>query len=230
MLLLGPGFAILSAHLCAGSDGNKRLRAGSYAIVAAWMGWIISGICAAVIFPRYPLSEFPPERYAILFTIPGFISGFTVVLICADRFRNLTPARVITRPLTIAFLVITVLLFYGAYFLSTTRTYRSLPWSASEIRQFYWGEDFLPDYTYHLKAKMREEEFEAFVRRHGLTLHSAERQYADKSRSASWSSAEKLKWWDPSASLEGTYVTQEGDGWVLAKYENGYLYYYAMNH
>jgi hypothetical protein len=206
------------------------VSAALYSSGAAWIGWIISGICAAVLFPGYPLSAFPPERYAILFTVPGFISGFIAVVSCANRFKNLTPARVMTRPLTIAFLVVTVVLFYGAYFVSTSETYRSLPWSASEIRQHYWGETFLPDYEYFIKAKIPAEEFEPFARGRGLTPHTADRQYSDKTRSISWSSAEKLKWWDPSASVEGTYVAQAGDAWVMAKYENGYLYYYAMNH
>lgn len=43
-------------------------------IFCAYSGWFISGIIAATVFPEYPEGG-PPEHIAILFAIPGFITG-----------------------------------------------------------------------------------------------------------------------------------------------------------
>ncbi len=113
-----------------------------------------------------------------------------------------------------------------------TTARRALPSSAEDIHEWEQDFGFLPDFTYHLKAKITEEHFHHYVDKFGLTPHTSTRQYT---QSADWLSWESLPgsvgdWWNPSNSLEFTFVRQEDDFWMFAKYEHGYLYLTALDH
>src|SRR5688572_18330631 len=109
---------------------------------------------------------------------------------------------------------------------------RALPRTAQDVHEWYWEDRFLPDYSYHLKAKITPDEFQRYVQRLGLTLHTPVRQYQDDMHWLSWQSAPGFtnRWWDVSDSLVGTYVEQGHDTWSFAKYERGYVYVSSLNH
>ena len=110
---------------------------------------------------------------------------------------------------------------------------RALPWSASDVHEWIWSETLLPDYSYHLKARVTEEEFGRYTARFGLTPHAETRQYSEAAPLwLSWRTPDNFKgdWWTPSETLNGTFVANEGRTWTFAKYEHGYLYLASLAH
>jgi hypothetical protein len=125
--------------------------------------------------------------------------------------------------------------FLGAAFGadSGSRSWRGyLPTNATEISEWSWSDGFLPDYSYVLKARVTPANFDSFCSELGLTLHTTNRHYADDPTWLSWSAPPGFTstWWNPSPTLENTYVSQSNDTWSFAKYENGFLYFQSLNH
>ena len=106
---------------------------------------------------------------------------------------------------------------------------RLLPGDAKDVHELIHENGLLPDYTYQLKAKISDEQFRKYVERLGLTPHFSGRPYSDEQHWLNWQAREP-DWWDPSESLDGTYVEQIGDTWTFAKHERGYLYLMSLNH
>ena len=110
---------------------------------------------------------------------------------------------------------------------------RALPFDAEDVHEWYMANGFLPDYSYQLKAKITHEQFLRYVSRLGLTPHSDTRRYTQSPIPwLSWRAQPSFKgdWWDPTASLSSAFVSQDGDCWTFAKYENGYLYLSSLDH
>jgi hypothetical protein len=115
---------------------------------------------------------------------------------------------------------------------STTISWRSsLPDTATDVKEHAWADGFLPDYDYYLRARISTVEFEKFVKDLELTPHATNRVYSESS-CLSWSGhlLGDSEWWNPTESLEGTYVREGGTNWTFAKYENGYLYFRSLDH
>jgi|UniRef100_UPI00378382F2 hypothetical protein len=110
--------------------------------------------------------------------------------------------------------------------------HRALPRSAQGVQEWYWADGFLPDYSYHLKARITQQEFDNYVKKLGLTPHTLERAYTDDVHWLNWQALPQFTngWFDPSDSLTATFVSQEGDCWAFAKYEKGNLYVTSLNH
>lgn len=109
---------------------------------------------------------------------------------------------------------------------------KELPWGASEIYEWYQQETLLPDYVYFLRAKISQEEFFKYIKKLDLEKHTDSSSYPDEKAGLSWAASYGVdtKVWNPSESLKETYVWQKGHEWVLAKYENGFVYLKALNH
>lgn len=231
MVLIGPLFAACGAWLNRG-DRREQWRAGLASGAAAWAGWMVSGGCAALLFPKYPISQYPPERYAVLFTVPGFLTGWAALLFFLKQ-RQAAPGRgAVLREAAAGFAAlstVTAVLFYLAFAMTTVPTYRALPWSAANVQQYYASDPFLGDFTYYLKARMPQEEFEPFVAKLGLTPHAPNRVYPGRIEYPGWSSTSATTWWTPSESDAGTFVHQDGDCWILAKYEKGWVFVHASS-
>ncbi len=129
------------------------------------------------------------------------------------------------------------LLVFGCWWagweMTTPPARKALPWSAREVRD-EGSEDFPSDYTYYLKARIAAEGFAPYCRKLGLSPHSQGRKYAADATWLSWMpltlSGKDIPWWDPSGSLEGTWVQQEGHSWTLAKFERGFVYLKSLSH
>jgi hypothetical protein len=119
---------------------------------------------------------------------------------------------------------------YAYYWFTASDLRRELPWAASEIKEQSY--DLFPDYSYFLKAKMPEKDFAKYVGGLGLTLHTSASQYGDDMQWLHWPSPpfRQLDWWNPTPSLEQTYVQQAGHEWTLVKYEDGYVYATSYSH
>jgi hypothetical protein len=98
--------------------------------------------------------------------------------------------------------------------------------------EWSWSDGFLPDYSYVMKARISQGDFEAFRLTLNLAPHTPERRYSDDVHLLSWSAPSGFTntWWDASTSLETTFVNQGNDTWSFAKYENGFLYFQSLNH
>lgn len=109
---------------------------------------------------------------------------------------------------------------------------RMLPSSAREIRDQQWREWLLPDYQYLLKARITAAEFNDYVKQLGLTPHTSARRYSGETVWLRWDAAppESGHWWNPTESLDGTFVHQEGDTWTFAKWEGGFVFLKSINH
>ena len=108
----------------------------------------------------------------------------------------------------------------------------SLPEKATEIEEWSWSDGFLPDYTYFMRARVSESGFTEFITKLDLTLHTASRSYSQDVSMLSWhySPEGNVAWWNPSESLQETYVSESSDTWTFAKYEGGFLYFHSFSY
>ncbi len=109
---------------------------------------------------------------------------------------------------------------------------RALPSNAEDVHEWFREDGFLPDYRYKLKAKISDEQFHRYIERFELTPHSPQRRYSDSPETwLRWQDHRRqTEWWDPSESLDETFVRQVGDTWTYAKREREYLYLQSINH
>lgn len=110
---------------------------------------------------------------------------------------------------------------------------KCLPTTASDIKVFVWKEDLLPDYEYYLKAKISKQDFLRYIDTFNLVLYSDTLKFEDD---AIWNGLSGVfrdsvkTWWLVDESKDSSYIWNKGQEWNVAKYENGYLYFYANNH
>jgi len=128
--------------------------------------------------------------------------------------------------------------WYSWYRLTTSPLRLALPRGSTEVTDLYEDFGFSPDYSYYLKAKLPSmKSFTQYCSDMNLTPHTEQRIYSDSTTWLSWRQPcisrppyTPIAWWKPSSSLSGTFVRQGGHGWVMAKYEDGYLYVKAISH
>lgn len=107
---------------------------------------------------------------------------------------------------------------------------RELPWTAEDVHERYWSDGFLPDDSYRLKARITDEQFRRYIAKFELTPHAPTRAYSESPDLYLTWSPRTDTWWDPTDSLESTFVSQDRDTWTFAKHERGYLYLRSLNH
>jgi hypothetical protein len=109
---------------------------------------------------------------------------------------------------------------------------RALPSSAADVHEWGYADGFLPDFTYLLKARINPDEFQSYVKKARMTPHTADRKYDDDDTWLNWRFRGSCHetWWDPSDSIENTFVRNHGEEWGYAKYENGYIYVKSLDH
>lgn len=93
LFIFGPFYGVLSGLAAlrarpprwtkpARYSGLYDLYIGTSAVftsLAAYAGWLISGLQAMRAYPHYPHGGSPVEAVALLYTLPGFITGFLAV-------------------------------------------------------------------------------------------------------------------------------------------------------
>jgi hypothetical protein len=89
LFVVGPafGFVAVYRHIQSRLGG---LWSFLFATFCAYAGWFISGVTAMLLFPDYPYCGGPSEFTAILFTIPGFVTGW-FGLRTLSRFADRSP-------------------------------------------------------------------------------------------------------------------------------------------
>ena len=95
LFVFGPAFGFLAAYRHIGSRFGG-FWSFLFSTFCAYAGWFVSGVVAILLFPDYGSSEGPSEATALLFTIPGFFTGWLGLLVLrafADRAprRHLPP-------------------------------------------------------------------------------------------------------------------------------------------
>jgi hypothetical protein len=155
--------------------------------------------------------------------IAAGVSLFLIQLLFRAKTRH---SKIIGLQQIILLIVALSVIHFKAYDNDTWGFRKQLPWSASDIHEWYWEEGFLPDYSYCLKAKMSEEAFLDYVQEFGLK----KKEMPLENEYVRWSGPRtEESWWDVSTNLDDTYmfIDAQGDSWTLAKYENGYLYLHS---
>ena len=71
----GPAFGFWAAFRSFGSQ-NGMTMAFLFGAFNAYCGWLVSGLVAKTLFPWYPLFGGPSEPVALLFVLPGFVTGY----------------------------------------------------------------------------------------------------------------------------------------------------------
>jgi len=111
---------------------------------------------------------------------------------------------------------------------------KSLPKGATEVKEFYWTDGFLPDYEYYLKARITRTDFLWYCDTFNLILHTDTSAYTDDIGNLNLGGSihsDSLKhWWDTKTNMDSLFVWQRGDEWNIARYFGGYLYLYAHEH
>ena len=99
---------------------------------------------------------------------------------------------------------------------------RALPSTATDVHEHNW-DTYVRDYCYILKAKITPEEFEVYRKKLKLVPIPE-----NKKEEVDWQAWDNFgDWWDPSATVEGTFYnpTMTGSQHAFTKHENGYVYY-----
>ena len=164
------------------------------------------------------------QTYVLAFGILAAIASFWVVRLLV-RKRTTYSRRIGLQQILLLVIAISVIHFQ-AYNLAAWNFRKKLPWSATDVHEWSMTDMFIGDYGYCLKAKMSEEAFLDYVQEFGLEKKKMplDNEYVH------WSgSLHGEPWWDVSTNLDDTYmfIDAQGDGWTLAKYENGYLYLHS---
>ncbi len=175
----------------------------------AFIFWALSGI----------------DEVFVIVLVPLLVSAHYIKKSIGECLKG--GSKLKTAMLSLALIANIVAIPVSYYYVTTTAYRRFLPWGV-EIHEEKFSE--FQDYSYYLKAKVSEETFQDFVSHFKLKLHTAGSQYTDDTTWLSWQGLRAPSFWNPTASLKKTYVYQGGHCWELAKYENGYLYYYAFSH
>lgn len=108
-----------------------------------------------------------------------------------------------------------------------------LPASATEIKEFHYKDDFLPDYEYYLKAKMSRSDFQRYCDTLGLKLHHDSSRYTDDIANLTTGGgfSDSIKtWWNNTIQKDSLFVWQRGHEWNIARYVDGAIYLYAHEH
>jgi hypothetical protein len=79
-----------------------------------------------------------------------------------------------------------------------------------------------------LKAKVTEAEFIAATKRLKMIPHSEDSEYAQNSEALRWKQGPDKRW-NPLPAIDGTFIWHRLNWWQTAKYENGFLYYQALD-
>jgi hypothetical protein len=164
-MLLGPAMGVMAGFLA-----HQRARgvagAALMTLVASWSGWVVSCVCAAVMFPTYPRSGVPSEPIAMLFVVPGFVTGG---LALAWVYRS-ARARGSARGEAQVGLVLTALAALASVGLVQLHTYatmwparRHLPTGAVVLREDILVDAFIGDFVYEMDARMTEGEFREWM-------------------------------------------------------------------
>jgi hypothetical protein len=163
------------------------------------------------------------------FTLPGVAAGIAVIWWLSAARAQTKRFCILASALVVALYLSGIALCYSMF---TWEFRKALPWSAREIHECYMTEPLLPDYSYQLKARITEHEFRDYIARFKLTPHTSSRTYSEEAIWLSWNEVPGFErgWWDPSDSLDSTFVWEGNDTWIFAKYENGHLYLGSVNH
>jgi hypothetical protein len=217
--------------LCAARLRRERkswIRGFLLGSATTFLALVVCCFIAHFCFPRYPNQRIP-EPLANAFTLPGVAAGIAAVWFVSAAHATAKRFCVFGSVLVVVLYVGGLALCYETF---TWRFRKELPWSAHDVHEWYMSDTLLPDYSYQLKAQVTEDQFRRYITRFGLTPHTPTRSYSDSAIWLSWNRAPGFEggWWDPSASLDSTFVWQGYDTWTFAKFENGYLYLASVNH
>jgi hypothetical protein len=89
--------------------------------------------------------------------------------------------------------------------------------------EYYWDAGMLPDFVHCVRVMVSEAEFRRFVTKMGLVPYHGRGKFPECEYGASW--------WDASAEASRSFAAPRngsaGGTEMIAKFENGKLYYYA---
>ena len=98
---------------------------------------------------------------------------------------------------------------------------KGLPDTASDIREHRSG---VVDFTYLLRVRITEEEFETYVKRLGLELKSNGGYQGGANAEPGERNEDDPDWWSPIWSVDRVYgIRRDGDV-ISAKWEGGFVY------
>lgn len=170
-LVLAPALAIAAAYLQWQREENMAFGA-IVTGAAAWSGWVVSCVIAAVLFPGYPASGVPPEPVAMLFTLPGAATGGLCLAWLAARRTPTRGSRNVLMVLCATLTLATALSAWAlvALHLALTTPYarQELPESAVILSEEEMADSFIGDFTYNIDARMSEADFHGWMDRLGL--------------------------------------------------------------
>ncbi len=99
----------------------------------------------------------------------------------------------------------------------------ALPENATEVQEHYV--DLFPDYSYCLKAKIREEQVEAFAKELNMA-----REYTPDPPWGPSLGGGCPEWWTVSPEIDDVWVFRQRNIWSTVKWEDGYVYLYEYKH
>jgi len=225
--ILVPVVGVLSA-LRLRRERRPWFKGFIFASGAMFLALVFCCLIAKLCFPHYS-NQHPPELIANAFTVPSVVAGIAVIWYVSNTRLGSRRFCTFASALVLVLYLGGLLLCYEAF---TWSFRKALPWSAREVHESYMTDTLLPDYGYQLKARITEKEFRDYIARFDLTPHTATRTYSDDLVCLSWRYGPGFEggWWDPSDSLDATFVWQGDTTWTFAKYEHGYLYLSSLCH
>lgn len=213
--VLAPTTGVLCAWRLRCQDGSPLkgfiLGFGSVLCVIIAVSFL-----AILFFPEYPKGDIS-ELIAISFTLPVLVSSILAVWLVdwrrskANRFPLLSASSLV---------VLYLAGIYASYEMFTWSYRKSLPWSASEVKEYVWTDGFLPDFAYYLRAQITKEQYLNYVARFKL-VSGGKREL--------FNGPHEVPWWSPSAGAHEVYQLEDGDWSMEVVYENGIIWVMARN-
>jgi hypothetical protein len=180
-LFLGPAFGLAGGFL----QWRRGLSvfAGMFAATGvSWMAWIGSCVLALFLFPEYP--RHPSEPVAMLFTLPGLVSGALVLRWTAKRRAPERGPRWLGPALGTGLIAAVAALSVAAISVHVRAlewpAYRELPDGATVIFERAYEDSFFGEYMYEMDARMTHDEFCAWMRRLGLRPRTPEERIFER--------------------------------------------------
>lgn len=168
ILLLTPVLAVVAASVQRAR--REDMLTGAYLVgLASGVGWVGSLTAMGSLFPDYPHGDELSEPMAMLFLLPGLISGGATLRWFMRRtpvVRQRSRAHLLVLGATVA--IASVLAIWGVVRRMDRDVWpprRLLPDDARIIEERIEEDGFLPDYNYSLRAHMTESTFHEWMRR-----------------------------------------------------------------
>lgn len=143
--------------------------------------------------------------------------------------KNFLLPLVIIMSIVVGIFIILSLLIYTQHQTHSQYYTQYLPKnSLGNLQEYEWKDALLPDYEYYLKVSLKRKEFEIYCNQLSLQPYSQQHRLEHMSITCEGIFSSQIQsWWQCKQSIDSAFIWVSSREYNVARYENGYLYFYA---